>query len=363
LIKNTNKHGLKRYVPTDVKRKIRKDAGFGCVICGCVLVDYEHIHPEYSDAKEHDSEKMTLLCLDCHGRVTRKLISKKTVWEAKSKPKALQNGYVHDVLFVNTDELEIKIGNSTSKFTKTILTIHGKPIIWFEPPSLEGEPSKLCAIFHNANGKPISYINRNQFTALTNNQDVKSESTELSIFAAHKECLVIDRKGDSVLEIKKMEGGYLNTSVLINPDGALIIKQGESNLTLSKFHVENCGSAIHLGDPPSQMKYNKLVIAMIIARNTNVFSILNCKGKNAGWLINNEFLNKKYELVGTRRKDDVYNICDEFIGRHIGSYIVHKNDCYNSGEPIYTSQESINFRDLNPELGYDISFRLFGDGI
>jgi len=164
-----NKHGLKRYIPSDIRLRIRKDAGFGCVICGCILIDYEHIDPEFHQATEHDPDKMTLLCISCHGRVTRKLISKKAVLMAKENPKALQDGFVHDILFVNTDEMEIKIGSSVSKNTKVILTIYGKPIIWFEPPLIEGEPSKLCAIFYDNNGKVISYVNRNQFIAYTNN--------------------------------------------------------------------------------------------------------------------------------------------------------------------------------------------------
>ncbi len=48
---NINKHGLKRYIEADIRRKIRHDAGYGCVICGNIFVDYEHIEPEFKDAK------------------------------------------------------------------------------------------------------------------------------------------------------------------------------------------------------------------------------------------------------------------------------------------------------------------------
>lgn len=361
--RSTNKYGLKRYIPSEIRTKIRKDAGFGCAICGCVLVDYEHIEPEFHEAKEHDPDRMTLLCIACHGRVTRKLVSKKTVWEAKSNPKALQDGFVHDLLFVNTDDMEIKIGNSISKKTKVILTIYGKPIIWFEPPLIEGEPSKLCAIFYDHNGKVISYINRNQFIAYSSNQDVKSESTELSIKSNGIKCLLMDREGGKVLHISKMQGRYLSTSVTVDSVGALIVNQGNSSSTLNELHVENCGSAIYLGGPPAKVKYRKISIAIMLAQRQDKRAIQNIKSELVGWILNGEIFNKKYELVGFVRGDQAFSIVNEYIGEVVGTHIVYKDNYYESGEPIFTSQENIEFRNIHPGIGYDVSFRLFGDGI
>ena len=215
--------------------------------------------------------------------------------------------------------MEIEIGNSRSKTTKTILTIHGKPIIWFEPPILENEPSKLCAIFHNEASKASSYINRNQFVALTNNQDVKSESTELEIVSANKKCLKIDREGDAVLKIIKMSSDYLGTSINIDNTGALIVKQGESNFTLSKFSVENCGSAINFGAIPSYRKYKKLDVAMSISNRAT--SILSVNSAVCGWKLGNQIFNKNYEIVGIVKDSEVYNICDEFIGNYSNGYM------------------------------------------
>ncbi|WP_158773625.1 HNH endonuclease [Cobetia sp. L2A1] len=353
-----NKYGLKRYVPSDIRAKIRRDAGFGCVICGCVLVDYEHIDPEFSQAKEHNPEKMTLLCISCHGRVSRKIISKRAVWEAKNNPRSLHDGFVHDLLFVNTEEMEIKIGNSSSKSTKIILTICGKPIIWFEPPFEDGEPSKLCAIFYDENGKAISYVNRNQFTALSTNQDVWSKSTKLSITSNDVRCLVMDREGDSVLHISKMQGKYLDTSVTIDSQDRLIMTQGVSTLTIGALRVENCGSAIVLGDIPAIAKYNKLSLAVSIAYNYGAKAVLDLKNKFAGWIVNGEIFNRKYELVGFMRAKKVYSIANEFIGSLNGSYIAHMDDCYENGEPIFVSPENMEFKRNNPSIGYDVSFRL-----
>jgi len=362
LNKSVNKNGLKRYIPSEIRAQIRRDAGFGCVLCGCVLVDYEHIDPEFHQATQHDPEKMTLLCVLCHGRVTRKLIAKKAVWEAKANPRALQHGYVHDLLFVNTDEMEIKIGRSVLKRTGGILTIYAKPIIWFEPPTIEGEPSKLCAIFYDDSGKVISYINRNQFIAFSNNQDIKSESTELSLVSDGIKCLVMNREGGEVLHISKLSGRYLDASASVGAKGSLVLDSGGSKVIIGRLLARDCGTGIQLGETPvATLKYKRLHLALLLATDFNAKSISNLKDEIVGWVVNGEIFNKNYELVGLVRGSDVFNIVKEYIGTFTGSMIVYKDNCYESGEPIYTSKENIEFRDKNPNIGYDLSFRLFGN--
>ncbi|MFV8448988.1 hypothetical protein ACNO65_02795, partial [Vibrio campbellii] len=93
-----NKFGLKRYIPQDIKQQIRKEAGYGCVICGSMFCDYEHIEPEFNNAHEHNPDHMTLLCGLCHHHVTGRRKSKKTVWRAKEKPFALTHGHVREHL-------------------------------------------------------------------------------------------------------------------------------------------------------------------------------------------------------------------------------------------------------------------------
>lgn len=356
---DVNKHGLKRYISSDIKNKIRKDAGFGCVLCGSVLVDYEHIEPEWHDATEHDPDKMTLLCIGCHGKVTRKHISKNKVWEAKKSPKALEKGYVHDILFVNTDDMEIKIGNSTSKRTKTILTIHGKPIIWFEPPTIPNEPSKLCAIFYDYNSKPIAYINRNQFIALTSNTDIKSESTYLSIVVSGKICLLIDREGDKSLHIKKLDGSYFDASVSIENTGTLLIKHGTSQMSMGRMNIENCGSAIVLGTILSINKYDKFSIANQLLSAPHSKKIYAYSGSQVGWEMNGEIFNMKYEIVGFKKNSQAYNITGEYIGNIVNGHIVYPDDSYETNEPIYISNNNRAFRFIHITSCFDVSFRLF----
>ena len=71
-----NKYDLNRDIPNLVKRQVRQSCGFGCVICGASIIDYEHVDPIFAEAKEHDPEKITLLCPQHHAKVTRGFLSK-----------------------------------------------------------------------------------------------------------------------------------------------------------------------------------------------------------------------------------------------------------------------------------------------
>jgi hypothetical protein len=57
---DTNSFGLQRHISKSVKRIIRKNSGFGCVICGKAIVHYDHVDPDFTEANEHDPTKMTL---------------------------------------------------------------------------------------------------------------------------------------------------------------------------------------------------------------------------------------------------------------------------------------------------------------
>ena len=124
----TNKHGLPRNIPSDVQRKIRQDDGYGCVICGQILVDYEHIDPLFCDAKEHDPEKIALLCSHHHDLVTRKVLPKRVVKEAKSKPFCRTNKFSHSHYYPSIDEVKLKVGSSIFEDTLIVLSLYGKPL-------------------------------------------------------------------------------------------------------------------------------------------------------------------------------------------------------------------------------------------
>jgi hypothetical protein len=56
---------LPRAIPEPVKREVRQRCGFGCVICGKPLYDYDH-KLGFSKVRRHVAEQITLLCPTHH---------------------------------------------------------------------------------------------------------------------------------------------------------------------------------------------------------------------------------------------------------------------------------------------------------
>jgi 5-methylcytosine-specific restriction endonuclease McrA len=72
-------------IPDGIKREVRQRCGFGCVLCGFPIYEYEHII-DYSIVREHVAANLTLLCPNHHAQKTRKLISRQVVETANANP-------------------------------------------------------------------------------------------------------------------------------------------------------------------------------------------------------------------------------------------------------------------------------------
>jgi hypothetical protein len=61
-----------RHIPVEVRRQLRREAGFGCVICGDPLITYHHFDPPFDECGTHDPKGMVSLCGRHHARADRK---------------------------------------------------------------------------------------------------------------------------------------------------------------------------------------------------------------------------------------------------------------------------------------------------
>src|SRR6056297_353230 len=80
-----------RSIPTSIRRQVRQNSGFCCVICGELPCEYEHIIP-LSECREHDVSNITLLCPNHHAEVTAGRLSKEVVREHQREPFAFTSG-------------------------------------------------------------------------------------------------------------------------------------------------------------------------------------------------------------------------------------------------------------------------------
>ncbi|HGE6483872.1 TPA: HNH endonuclease [Klebsiella variicola] len=370
-----NKHGLKRYIPADIRRKIRQDAGYGCVMCGKVFTDYEHIEPEFNNAREHDPEKMTLLCKGCHDDVTDKRISKRKVWLAKENPFTKKNKLVKGILDPDTDEMKLKIGSLISIGASIVIIVHGKPLFWFSVPETSGEPLYLNAIFSDDKGI-IAYIEDNIFHGVVASQDIDTEGYTIEVrYGVGDIALILKAEGDAPLFIERFSFCYLGNRIKLDKKGITInefpVLSVEQSLTISMNKNNYIGCSFVLLDiPQCQVKdhigyISTLEIALSLKDANKVYAI---DGEVAGWVVDNLIISKMYTCVAFLKEDkdglvSVYGVTDEFIGFlkriHNGYILVYMEKNYESGEPIWISNQNIRARNIFLRKEYDLSHRIF----
>lgn len=202
-----NKHGLKRHIPAEIKRQIRRNSKFGCILCRKGFYQYEHIDPTYEDAKEHNADDMCCLCGACHDSVSRGQISKGAVKAAylkiRKSPPDVTSPPVGPLDF-HDGTAELKIGNLLySHVVHTVLRYHGQDVITVKPGEGE-EPGKISAIFTNDCGEKMLELRENEWVGSLDNWDIEVVGKRISV---------------------RSSSGKIALQLRLNPPGRIIIER------------------------------------------------------------------------------------------------------------------------------------------
>lgn len=226
---STNKHGLSRPAPSPVRRQVRQECGFGCVICGASIYEYAHLDPPFRDAKEHRPERMALLCPNHHTKLDKELISLETVESARSNPQSQRDGFASDFFDIGMKEHPtIEFAGSVAENCVVPLQYRDVPLCKIESAEEGGAPFRLSAQFFNSEGEPSLRIIENEWQASTDNWDVEATGARIVVRDAHRHIslrivadppdkLIIDRLDmrvgefhlngtDELLEIERSDG-------------------------------------------------------------------------------------------------------------------------------------------------------------
>jgi hypothetical protein len=190
-VSNTNRHGLSRTIPNDVQLKVRQRCGFGCVICGLGIYDYEHFDPEFKDARVHNPKGITLLCMRHNQLKRRKVLSVETVKRANANPRSLQQGFSNEAFDFGHVPIEIVFAGVSFKNCKHLIELGETPILSINDQEFDHEPYRISGIFCNNQGVPALKIEDNVWSVLTDNWDVECEGPRIKIRKGSRDIVLV----------------------------------------------------------------------------------------------------------------------------------------------------------------------------
>lgn len=257
---SVNKQGLSRNIPSSVKRLVRKHCGFGCVICGNAIVQYEHVEPSFAEATSHDPDKIALLCGRCHDKVTRRLIAKETVLQHLAQPKARERGYSDDAFAITSPKPMIEFCGTVFQGVKTIVAMMGVEILTVAPPECPNAPMRISALFCDQQGNEVLRIVDNEWFSSARTWDVEVVGQKIIIRRAPKDtALILRTKPPDTIVIERIamyyqgarvegqEGGTINA---IAPNGSRLSMQ------IQRVYGNGTGTGLVISDREVIMGYS-----------------------------------------------------------------------------------------------------------
>ncbi|WP_374650369.1 HNH endonuclease [Rhizorhabdus sp.] len=235
---NVNQHGLSRHIPAAIRRAVRQRDGFGCVICGSALIDYEHFDPEFAQAKEHDADGIILLCT-AHHRQKGTFLSEDTIRKAMDAPAAKARGFSFGPLDPGTTAPSIAIGGFVGEDVETLVEIDGHPLFSISAPEVPGGPFRINAAIYDQNGHMTLQIVDNEWRVGFDTWDSEIVGPRIT---------VRNGLGDIPLQLRCEAGkGLVIERLNLAYKGTRIIVDHEDSFRVETRSGQTCaGSSVHV---------------------------------------------------------------------------------------------------------------------
>lgn len=227
-----------RYIPSDIKRYLRQESLFGCVLCGSPIIEYHHIIP-FHQVKVHKKEDMVVLCPEHHHRADCGEIPSGVLYQAKKNPVNKNRDTISkDFYLLNFKTLKIKAGSNTYIRTPVLLEVDNNPLLTVKE---DGLYALFNAKFYNRHNKLLAEIKDNEWIAYKNKElwDIQYSPGHLKINREKGNILLEFVINDRILELRAMMffNGY---KVELWPEKTIL---GQNNI-ISNSTISDCGKGI-----------------------------------------------------------------------------------------------------------------------
>lgn len=228
-------------IPAAVAREVRQRCGFSCILCGGLIVEYEHIIP-YAENPEHKAENIVLLCPKHHTEVTSGRMDKRKIIEAARLPYAIKNGYNFGFYdFEPHGGLKVFVSSTFFDFQSNsgnvdVVTIFDKTL--FSILYDEGFPQFSFEIY-DISGELAIKVERNELRMCKRLWDIRLAGKYLRVFYK-KDIEIAKIKIDkSRIIFEKLAIYFKNSMVIMRQDNIEVCDNQIENfkITFSKFTV------------------------------------------------------------------------------------------------------------------------------
>lgn len=251
---HNNQHGLSRYIPADVKLEVRRRSKNGCVVCRGMVYDYEHIDPEFADAKEHNPDNICLLCPHHHGEVTRGRLSKAQVRSAYDTVRQADNVRSPHYVAALTGNLTMGMGDASFSYipsNATLIEYDGQKVFsvtYIADEVFGGYRPSINGSLYDISERELICLQDNEITLINPDVDVKFEGKSIEIRNADDEiCLKITFDPPSGFKIDRLRMKYRDIICEMDQGFGVtvpILIGGHARFLVSGIEVKGASSAI-----------------------------------------------------------------------------------------------------------------------
>ena len=149
-----------RNIPQPIQKQLRREANFGCALCGCPIIEYAHIIP-YRNIQAYLPENIVALCPNHYTNFNRGEFSDSYLRDAKNNPH--NKTYIKDAFFIDSQDIAVNVGKSKFINTSRILAVNDFDII-----SMKRENEKYILFdinFFDKLNNLIAVVYENSWTA------------------------------------------------------------------------------------------------------------------------------------------------------------------------------------------------------
>jgi hypothetical protein len=221
-------------VPLQIQKQLRKEAFYGCAICGCPIIEYAQII-SHGDIQAFLPENMVSLCPLHHLQYKdRDKLSESSLRDAKNNP--YNKMHEDDAFIIQSQDLSVNIGKCKFVNTSRILIIDDFDII-----TIRRENQKYILLdvnFFDKLNNLIAIVSENSWTAQ------KSNDWHISYKSRH---LIIQNQSRNIIFEAKIgiDSNSNENQITVTADG-MYYNQSPIKITEHEILVNNNEVAVDL---------------------------------------------------------------------------------------------------------------------